>query len=434
MAERIRITRPYLWIVFVSTFFAIFHLCSEEPSTLKEPLSIYLTWTGDPSSSMVIRWISQEPETSAEVQFCKKEGEEPSQTVQTDVVPFPEDQPYYIHSATLTGLFAQTTYRFKISGYSGEHLFSTMPKDLSTLVSFIVGGDTNLSRLDVFDETTRQAASHNPSFVVLGGDLACATSNNPKKKENCDRWIEWLTHWYQNMKTTDGKIIPLLVTIGNHEVKGGYGKTPESAPFFYRLFIHPGSKGYTVLRFGTYLSLYLLDSGHTHAPGGEQAQWLAQEMAKDLSVLHRIAVYHVPAYPDVRPYRNSYSSAVRRNFVPLFDTYRLHIAFENHDHAYKRTHPLTSDRADPRGVVYIGNGPWGVNPRLPKKPDHTTYLNKTIQARQFCMVSISKTNREVTAIMYDGTIIDSFSQPVDSLGLQQQIQQEKLNREKRNSE
>jgi hypothetical protein len=50
------------------------------------------------------------------------------------------------------------------------------------------------------------------------------------------------------------------------------------------------------------------------------------------------------------------------------------------------------------------------------------------------MVSISKTNREVTAIMYDGTIIDSFSQPVDSLGLQQQIQQEKLNREKRNSE
>jgi hypothetical protein len=419
------------WFVSLVLFVCPVSLISDEELLPEAPLSIYLTWVTDPTTTMVVRWISKDSEETSEISYRKDHSENPWEKVKGATLPFPEDQPYYVHTVTITGLSADTSYRFTIEGYSEEHLFSTMPKDLSAPLTFIIGGDTNLSSLYTFDETNRQAASQNPSFVIIGGDLACAASNNTKKKEHCDRWLDWLTHWYQGMRTTDGRIIPLLLAIGNHDVKGGFGQTPEQAPFFYHLFACPGERGYTVLRFGSYLSLYLLDSGHTHSSGGEQSQWLSREMSKDPQVLHRIAIYHVPAYPDVRPYRNTYSSAIRRNFVPIFDTYHLHIAFENHDHAYKRTYPLSSDRADPNGVVYIGNGSWGVNPRIPKKPSHTSYLEKTIQARQFCKVSLSATGREVTAITYDGKIIDHFSQPVDSVVVQQRSQQEQVNRTKR---
>ena len=429
MTTKTRITNSFVRIVLI-LFLLPLLLTGEEIISPQAPLSIYLTWVADPSTTMVVQWISGAPEEAAFVHYRKDQPEAPLESAQAVHNPFPEEQPYYIHKASIIGLLPDTTYRFTIDGYSEEHLFLTMPKALDSPISFIIGGDTNLSNLHIFDETNQQAASQNPAFVVIGGDLACAASNNPKKKEDCNRWLEWLEHWYQQMKTKDGRIIPLLVTIGNHEVKGGYGQTPEQAPFFYHLFASPGERGYTTLRFGTYLSLYLLDSGHTHPTGGEQSQWLAQEMSKDSKMLNRIAVYHVPAYPDVRPYRNTYSSAIRRNFVPIFDTYRLHIAFENHDHAYKRTFPLTSDRTDPLGVVYIGNGSWGVKPRIPKKPSRTMYLDKTMSARQFCKITLSATEREVTAIKYDGSIIDQFSQPVDSVALQQRLQQERLNRKK----
>jgi acid phosphatase type 7 len=414
-----------LWMISITLFFCMPNLIAGEA-----PLSVYLTWVTDPTSSMAVQWISAEPQTAAAVSYREDASEAAWSKIQALTRPFPEDQPYYVHTAFLTDLAEHTTYRFSIDGYQEEYRFETLPKRLAAPLSFIIGGDTNLSSTHVFDETNQQAALQNPSFVVMGGDLACAASNNLKKKEDCDRWIKWLTHWYQQMHTTDGKLIPLLPVIGNHEVKGGHGQTPEQAPFFYTLFACPGKQGYTVLRFGNYLSLYLLDSGHTHPSGGEQAQWLAQEMSKDSTILHRIAVYHVPAYPDVRPYRNSYSSSIRRNFVPIFDAYHLHLAFENHEHAYKRTYPLTSDRTDPNGVVYIGNGSWGVNPRSPKKASSTTYLEKTASVRQFCIITLSAAKRDVTALAYDGTVVDRFSQPVDSIAARQLLQQERVNREK----
>ena len=35
------------------------------------------------------------------------------------------------------------------------------------------------------------------------------------------------------MVAPDGRMIPLVMVIGNHEVRGGYDATPASAPFFY---------------------------------------------------------------------------------------------------------------------------------------------------------------------------------------------------------
>ena len=77
----------------------------------------------------------------------------------------------------------------------------------------------------------------------------------------------------------DGRLIPMVACIGNHEVDGGYGKPREKAPFFYALFdgLFPET-GYATLDFGDYLSLVLLDTGHT-SPDRRRAGRLAGQGA-----------------------------------------------------------------------------------------------------------------------------------------------------------
>lgn len=75
---------------------------------------------------------------------------------------------------------------------------------------------------------------------------------------------------------------------------------------------------------------------------------------------HVFPVYHVPAFPSVRSFSNQTSAAIRRNWVPLFERFGIKVAFEHHDHAYKRTVPIREEAIDPeRGIVYFGDGAWG---------------------------------------------------------------------------
>ncbi len=93
-----------------------------------------------------------------------------------------------------------------------------------------------------------------------------------------------------------GRLIPLVPCVGNHEVDGGYGRTRTAAPLFYALFdgLFPDT-GYTALDFGDYPSLVLLDTGHTSAGGGDQADWLAGAPRARKDHPHLVVVNHVPA-------------------------------------------------------------------------------------------------------------------------------------------
>ncbi len=213
------------------------------------------------------------------------------------------------------------------------------------------------------------------------------------------------------MVTSDGRLIPVLVTIGNHEVRGGFGQHPKKAPFFYSLFATPGHRGYNVLDFGRYMSLILLDSKHTHPVAGEQTDWLTRTLADRQDVPHVFAVYHVPAYPSVYHFNNWVSVKIREHWVPLFEQFGLNVAFEHHDHAYKRTHPIRADRVDPQGVLYLGGGAWAVMPRKPRKD---RYLAKIASKRHFILVRIDGQSRRFLAIDSEGQLFDEVHQSISS--------------------
>ena len=381
-----------------------------KPEVLKAE-ALYLTWQNDPTTTMTIQWLSDFKSESDEIKV-RKQGDQEWVKVQGFHKALPYNAPHFVHTVEATGLEPDRIYTFCLPNDTQEHLFRTMPADLSKPIQFATGGDAYHDTGDYFEEMTKKVASMNPRFVLLGGDIAYSVKGKRQHDEKFDRWLSVLQTWTKCMKATDGTIIPLIPAIGNHEVIGYYDQTPDKAKFFYALFACPGLDGYKQLLFGKYMSICILDSNHTHPIGGAQTTWLQEALRQAYCRTHRFAIYHVPAYPSVRYFRMKESCSIRRHWVPLFQRYSLHAAFENHEHAYKRTHPLIDDSEHPDGVVYFGDGSWGAKPRIPKNPRRTSYLAKTKCCRQFILVEISNENRSYKAITNEGEIVDTFTQKV----------------------
>jgi hypothetical protein len=103
------------------------------------------------------------------------------------------------------------------------------------------------------------------------------------------------------------------------------------------------------------------------------------------------------------------SAKIREHWVPLFERFGLDVAFEHHDHAYKRTYPIRAGKVDPEGVLYVGDGPWGA---MPRRPRDRWYLAKTAGKRHFILVTISNPDRSIVAIDGEGQVFDRVDQSI----------------------
>lgn len=372
-----------------------------------DPITVYLTWKSNPATTIVIQWITHQDRPQDLIEY-KRVGETVWKSSAGSHVTMPEKWPYFIHTAELTDLKPFTDYYFRTGSDAKAYKFRTMPAHLTTPIRFLVGGDIYHDTLKILKKMNLMAAHLDPMFVIAGGDLAYNDDKNKPSSKNL-RWLEWLISWKEQMVTTEGRLIPIIPAIGNHDVPGGYDKTPADAAFFYALFAMPGLQGYNVLDFGDYMSLIILDSGHTHSIRGMQTNWLYHILRGRKDMPHKFAVYHVASYPSVRKYNGRIPSDIRRYWHPIFDQFGINIVFENHDHAYKRTWPIKGGKVNNQGVIYLGDGGWGVDaPRIPKKPDSTWYLSKASASRNVIAVTIHENERHIIAYDDEGKIIDEL--------------------------
>nr|NGY95791.1 hypothetical protein [Neochlamydia sp. AcF84] len=376
----------------------------------EEILSIYLTWQHHPQSTMNVCWITPQAQTQDFIEY-QREGEEVWHREKSQHRPMPAQLPHLIHRVELVDLMPSTSYHFRLGADKHIYKFRTMPAESNLPIRFVVGGDMYNGSMEMMEKTNRAAAATNPLFVVIGGDIAYSAVGDRSIPENPQKWIDWLRIWKQTMVTSEGYLIPIVPCIGNHEVRGGNGKTPQEAEFFFALFPTLNLKSYKVLDFSSYMSLIILDSGHAYPVRGAQTLWLKQVLRQRRQVPHKFAVYHIPAYPSYRSYYNKTSRAVRRQWVPLFEQYGLHVAFENNDHAYKRTHPICKGRPQKQGVLYIGDGAWSVaNIRTPKTPRQAWYIAKSSATQFFILVTIDGSHRRIQAFTPAGMIVDDVVQ------------------------
>ncbi len=360
-----------------------------------------LTWHGDPTTTMTVIWLDADGPDRDEVHFAAVGGDTVRSAsgrhhsfVEPGIV---------VRVVELGGLSPASTYRFRYGGGVREHRFRTMPADPTEPVTFVVGGDVFPGELD--PAIYRTAAAAEPDFAVLGGDIVY----DDGRLDRAERWVTWLDAWSRLMVTpADGCVVPVLAAIGNEDVAGGNDGDPADAPGFYAIFGAALEGSYRAIDFGSYLSVILLDTGHTEPIQGAQTRWLEQTLAARSAAEHLVAVYHQPAFPSVLAFEATYSTWIRTEWVPLFERFGVDLAFEHHDHAYKRTVAIRGGRPSADGIVYFGDGAWGVKPHAVHDPASTWYLAQARSVNHILAVTLDGPSMRVQALDRDGKVIDAF--------------------------
>ncbi len=367
--------------------------------------TLFLTWHRDPTTTMVVQWIA-DPATVPDPTIWVAGGLDILWTPAgvTTCRPFPLTD-LCVFRTELTGLKPGTEYRFRVGKRSLTYKFRTMPAKATNTFTFVSGGDCGVNPHTVANN--KIAAKQDPYFALIGGDLGYDNGTDPKVA------LAFIRNYASTMIDTKGRLIPLVVCIGNHEVAGGFGKSLKDAPYFAALFdglYHETS--YATLDFGDYLSLVLLDSGHAAKIDGEQTDWLDKALKDRAGRTHLIGVNHVPCYPSFRPAEvkdakpgSGTGELQRKHWVPLFEKRKVDFVLEHHDHTYKRTHPLLGGKKDKKGILYLGDGSWGML-RTVSKPETRDYLMTASTAYHLSVHRLEDEDRFHLAIDENGKIVD----------------------------
>ncbi len=380
-----------MWVPILALALYAGHLAAEIAA-------LYLSWYGDPTTTMAIQWHTplQENGDSVEIQELGAPWRSEKGT-------YLELGDQLVHKVLLTDLTPGTEYSFRLDGDPSIYKFQTAPKALTKPLRFCIGGDLYQTPA-LFRKMCRTVRALDPLFVVIGGDIAYAVNSNPFRFRSTPikQWFSFLKSWKEEMISFNGQVIPFLIVPGNHDL------SPDNSELFFDLFAFPEKQLYRAVDFGAYLSLILLDSGHFEPIVGTQTEWLEQTLGQRRHIPFQFAVYHIAAYPSVYSFTGKIPEQIRTHWCPLFDQYNLPAAFEHHNHAYKRTVPIRENKADERGVVYLGDGCWGAAPR---RPHDAWYLAEHKAINNVFTIEISGETAKIKAIDLQGEPIDSLTIP-----------------------
>ncbi len=279
--------------------------------------------------------------------------------------------------------------------------FRTAPARQVAPIEFVVGGDMGTTTAI---PVCRLAGRLDPMFALVGGDLAYANGRDSYK------WFDWIDNWVEFVKGPGGRDIPMIMGIGNHEMKG-LRIRKKDAPFYFSFFDLPkGNSNFTV-DFEDYLSVVLLDSNHAQRVKSQNL-WLNLELTARKDRRHLFAIYHRPAWGTGMK-RNV--KDIQEHWSPLFEKYGVDCVFENDHHTYKRTHKLTGGvRDDENGILYIGDGAWGarlrtITPEMLRKVGADRYLAKWDSVHHLVRVTANPDGSKIyEAMRANGNVFDRY--------------------------
>lgn len=396
---------------FIRCLTAITLLCIAQAASA-EIMYVYLTWQGDTSTTMTVNWQAREKGRAHTVYYDVQPHarlEDYANTVAAESNRIDSrDDVRYVQHAELTGLTPGGTYYFQVgdkkNGFSEPKKFRTIV-DTDEPVRFVTGGDMAATAMTI--DLINVAASQEPTFVAIGGDIAYA-NGNPRL---INKWDEWFTAWVENSTTPDGYTVPLVLAIGNHETFGMFDQSPDRCPYYFGFF-KQAPTSYFTRTFGPNFAMIMLDTSHA-VHHKDQVEWLEQQFIAHQDVPHTFALYHVPLYPTVRLETGEYETRGRTHWLPLFDKYTLDTAFENHDHSLKRTKLLRGGVEDPDGTLYLGDGCFGVEPRdLVNHP--RPYTAHAQSAGHVWVVDVTKDKVTYVALGRNGEELDRATTPAES--------------------
>ncbi|MFK8006960.1 MAG: fibronectin type III domain-containing protein [Saprospiraceae bacterium] len=312
------------------------------------------------------------------------------------------------HFARLTNLQPNTIYHFIIKdseGVSQKMSFKTAPDNPYERLSIIAGGDSRNHR-KARCKANLLVSKLRPHAVMFGGDM---TGGDIERQ-----WKAWFDDWQKTM-TVDGHLTPIIPARGNHE---------SSNESLVDMFDVRNKKNMYALNLGgSLLRIYTLNS--MIAAGGDQRNWLENDLSQSTHIKWKMAQYHHA----IRPHMNKKSerNAQMKNWGTLFYKYGVDLVCESDAHVVKTTYPIRpskergSDegfiRDDKRGTVYVGEGCWGAP--LRRNNDDKSWTRASGSFNQFKWIFIDLEGIEVRTIKVDNAeqvasvdANDIFSEPV----------------------
>lgn len=369
-----------------------------------------LMWQDDPSTTMSIGW-NQASGGNAVVHYgTVDKGTNASAYPNTKTPDRIKDVGGFKNTfARLTGLKPNTAYYFVIKdnmGTSERFWFKTAPDVNTERLSFIAGGDSRNNRVPRVN-ANKLVAKLRPHAVLFGGDMT--------DRGTIHQVRDWLDDW-QHTIGADGRMIPIVMTRGNHEASNN---------FVYNFFDVPSESIYYALTFGgDLMRVYTLNTEMSIA--GSQTNWLANDLTASSDVIWRTAQYHRGMRPHVAT--KSEGTNQYNHWAPLFEKHRVQLVMECDAHTVKTTWPIVPSsgtngdegfvRDDCNGTVYAGEGCWGAPLRA--NNDTKSWTRNSGVFNQFKWIFVDKEKIELRTIAVDnadavGKVSDSdiFTPPAN---------------------
>jgi hypothetical protein len=373
-------------------------------TALAQPRHLYLTWDNeDTAHTQTVVFHTDGKASEPRVEVLLNGPSAQATVLSASTVQLGSGQ-RRVHRVTLKNLQPATSYRFRAGdnrfGLSPWRTFRTLPADDSSL-RIATGGD--MYRHPETVQLLKAAASYKPHVALIGGDIAYADGDLTR----IGFWDDWFDNWDEFMNPADGPMVGLICALGNHELRGHFDGSKKDAPFYFAFFPQ-GGESYFARRLSGQAEVVVLDTSHATHPKA-QAGFLEDTLRsmQERQVPYRLALYHVALYPTHRSYEDEYSRRGRQFWVPLFDRFGLTAGLENHDHTFKRTHPLRGGKVVPRGTVYLGDGCWGRTPRAVK--GQRWYLAKASSTYHVWMLTTRPDGLLCQAVGLDGKVFDQVT-------------------------
>lgn len=329
-----------------------------------------------------------------------------------DVIEFQNEPNISICHAHLYGLLPNTEYSFFVGDVNDRRVFYrfiTLPDSLDNGNVFgAYSSDFHQGSLTLWSDLLKVVGSYNCRFLVITGDWV----DDFNLIENSHLWKNFWKQVAPLIKDKDGRLIPMLPGVGNHDVAYYLGNSNMPRPFFVDMFGFPEySKG--VVDFGDYLSIVMMDTETPWELNGnpynfdDQTVWLGEVLSERTNQTFVTPTYHRPKYPSSRG-QVSYD-----DWVKLFDQHsNVRACFEAHDHTYKQTHPLKNNTIDENGIIYFGDG--GLSAKY-YNGDYAGewYMDSvTIKTANVRVVEFSKTKMTVRGYNRQGQVLSTTEIPI----------------------
>ncbi|RPE08648.1 metallophosphoesterase family protein [Chitinophaga lutea] len=310
------------------------HAASAQTS---RPDRIVLNVTENMATSAAATWRTATgvTESFAEIMPADADPRTTSKAVRSKAVTTPllsDTLSVHYHSAVFHGLQPNTLYAYRVGqgdNWSEWFQFRTAAATPQPF-TFIYLGDAQANLFSLWSRTIRKAYEMAPDarLILHAGDLVNRGNRNAE-------WQEWFEAGGYIHST-----VPGLMSPGNHE----YYYTPADSgmvsAFWRPQFTLPenGPEGleetcyYTDVQGVRFISLNSQEIEINKNLMARQRVWL-EKVLKDNPNQWTCIVFHHPVLSTKSTRDNK---MVRENFKPLFDTYKVDLVMQGHDHTYAR--------------------------------------------------------------------------------------------------